>query len=316
MTLHHLNSDQRQYLWMSVGLAGFLVYMAPKMDPLNSSSAFCLAGIEAACAIGIYRGWRFVHWIYLAGCLGLMAWAALRWNTNGYSSAKLLMMIGGLLGTTGFYWLGKAMQAEQPETECTADPELFELPKEHEKHLESLIAAYSEAFGPAQWVHHIVPKVLWLHKYADHVITIPPSGARTTWLYGTLLISALSNDRVELILERPHEDTIGAIGTLSRLTEYYLNNAPLKDWNTMGSYPFYGEDSPVRGLLFCPPPNGLASHLEILGADVRLRYVAGITEAQLTEAQALDEAQGNFAGAKSLHESLAIASEGIARLAS
>jgi hypothetical protein len=46
----------------------------------------------------------------------------------------------------------------------------------------------------------------------------------------------------------------------------------------------------------------------------RVRYVVGITLDQLTTAQARDDAEGNFAGARALHSELRIATEGIARL--
>ena len=316
MNLHHLNSDQRQYLWICLAQSAIFIYIGLPITWPFSTLALFIAVIETACAIAIYRNWRFAHWLYLLGCFGFVAWALLRWSTKGYSPSVIYMLIGGLAAATGFYWLGKAMQAQQPQSTPSPTPasDLFHLPKQHEGYVDRLTAAYQSAFGPAQWVHHVVPKVLWLHRYADYIITIPPTAERTTWLYGTLLISALSNHPVELILERSEEDTIGAIGTLSQLTEYYLDHAPLEDWNTMGSHPFFGEDSSVRGLLFCPPPAALTDRLPIPPSPVRLRYVAGITEDQLTTSQALDDSESRFAGAKKLYTDLEISSAGISNL--
>ena len=217
-----------------------------------------------------------------------------------------------MLSTTSFYWLKLAMNEE--ETDASESTDLFELPKEHVVHVDLLGEEYARTFGTPQWVHHIVPKPLWLHRYADHVITIPPTETRSTWLYGTLLVSALSGSPVELILERPEEDTIGAIGTLSRLTEYFVDHAPLEEWNTMGSHAFFGDDSTVRGLLFCRPPQLLADTLQLPTGEITILYVAGINEDQLTTAQTTDDELGDFAGARTLHAALRIAETGIANL--
>jgi hypothetical protein len=98
------------------------------------------------------------------------------------------------------------------------------------------------------------------------------------------------------------------------LTEYFADYAPLREWETMGRHPFFGEESSVRGLLFCRPPDGRAEVLELPTGKVRILYVAGISDDQLTTAQAADDELGDFAGAKALHAELRIAESGIANL--
>lgn len=314
MTLNHLNSDQRQYFWMSVFLAGAFTWLGFKTDGLHSVFAISVASVEAGCALAIYREWRSAPWIYLAGCCGLAGWAVIRMFTDGYSHLSAAMLVGGVFSATGFHWLRKAMDEQDCETEVEESSDLFELPRQHEVHVEELEKAYTDAFGVPQWVHHVVPKSVWLHKYADFVITMPPTENRPTWLYGTLLVSALSGAPVEFIIERPEEDTIGAIGTLSRLTEYVIDCAPLDEWNTMGCHPFFGEESSVRGLLFCKPPDSLPETIPHPSGSLGLRYVAGITEQQLETAEQTDDEAGNHAGAKALHAELRIAEAGIAHL--
>ena len=316
MSLSHLNSDQRQYFWMSLLLVGAFAYFALKIKGLYRMLAFAIIVVNGVCAFSIYRRWRHAHWIYLLGCLILIGWATMRFFAKGYTTQNMTMLIGGLLSATGFYWLRKAMMEEELDEKMEEDDsmDLFELPKEHEEHVNSLIAAYGRSFGDPQWVHHLIPKPLWLHRYADCIVTIPPTETRPTWLYGTLLISALSESPVELILERPEEDTIGAIGTLSQLTQYFIDFSPLEEWHTMGTHPFFGAESSVRGLLFCKPPQMLADAFTLATGEISIRYVAGITEEQLATAQAADEELGDLAGVKALHATLRIAESGIANL--
>lgn len=191
----------------------------------------------------------------------------------------------------------------------------FELSDHQATYVDKLAEQYETAIGKSQRVLHIVPKSLWLHKYADHVISIPPAGGRDSWLYGTLLISALSDTLVELVLERPREDTIGGVGTLAKLIQYYLENGRLDEWHTIGVFPFFGESSSVRGLLFCQPPDYLPNELHVNRKVIKLLYVAGITEDQLAEAQSKDDERGEFLGTKRLYADLGISSHGIAHLA-
>jgi hypothetical protein len=46
MTLAHLNSDQRQYFWMSVFLAGAFAYLALKVDGLHRVFAVSVVALE------------------------------------------------------------------------------------------------------------------------------------------------------------------------------------------------------------------------------------------------------------------------------
>lgn len=315
MNLAHLNSDQRQYFWMSVIIAVAFAYLVPRASGLSLLFCATLVVVEIICAISIYRGWRHAPWIYLFGCLVMSGWGLAGFLTEGFSMKNLCMFCGGIASASGFYWLRLAMSAgEEVDTEDEMKMDLFELPEEYEEQVKGLGQEYARLFGEVERVHHLVPLPLWLHRYAEFVVTIPPTETRSTWLYGTLLVSSLSGEAVELILERPERDTSGAIGTLARLIEYFADYAPLREWETMGRYPFFGEESSVRGLLFCRPPDGRAEVLELPTGKVRILYVAGISDDQLTTAQAADDELGDFAGAKALHAELRIAESGIANL--
>jgi hypothetical protein len=316
ISLSHLNSDQRQYFWMSAVIGALFLYLGFQARGVQSLMIFAIAVVELACALAIYRRWNCASLIYLAACILFILLGVIRWNIVGMNRNVGLMLAAGLMMLTGVYWLRKAMKVQQRTQNTDSADRAFSLPKERKPYFESLIQAYTDVFGPAQWTHHIVPKTLWLHPYADHIITFPPTENRPTWLYGTLLISTLSDSKTELILERPFEDTLGGIGTLARLTDYYLNHAPLHVWNTMGVYPFFGEDSPIRGLLVCSPPASLPRSLDHACGSIELRYLVGITEKQLSDAQATDDAAGDFTGAKALHAALNIDIAGIQYLQS
>ena len=270
--------------------------------------------VETVCAVAIQRQWRHAPWIYLVGCFCLLAWAVLRLAAFGFSISTMAILLGSLLSATGFYWLREAERKNKIEEEADDSEAPLELTDEQQSEVDAVTEAYSKAFGEARWEHHIVPKSLWLHPYAEHVITFAPTEGRPTWLYGTLLVSALSGTRVELIIERPEQDTIGAIGTLSRLIEYHVDHSPLAEWHTIGEHPFLGEDSAVRGLLICRPPACIPSSISAASEEISLLYVAGITGEQLAAAQATDDENGDLAGAKALHAKLRISDQGIANL--
>lgn len=317
----HLSSELRQYFWIAAALTGFFFYLPLRYGGRFAPFSIAMGLLELFCAVAIYRHWRHTPLVYLLGCLCLFSWGVTLWMVKGYSHTALWITLGGLVCASGVFSLrnelrGHEVQETDDELERQRDDEdgPFILPDAKDEYVDELGARYSEAFGALHAVHHVVPKSIWLHRFADYVVTIPPTAERSSWLYGTLLISTLSNSRVELVLERPKEDTLGAIGTLSMLTQYYLENARLREWNTMGAHPFYGEESQVRGLLFCKPPAYLSSELKVGEGVITLLYVAGITEQQLSVAQTMDDNAGGFAGAKLLHETLEIAERGIAKL--
>lgn len=310
----HLSSELRQDFFFSLFVAGCLAYLATKVGgglPLATTiaSAACMLGAS----VGIYRVWLRAHWLFAAGILCFCIFGVHHLFLFGYSHLRLL----GILATAYVAYdardLGRELLRHAVMKEVD-ESELFELPAEKEPYVEALNKAYARAFGPPRWVHHIVPKSIFLHPLADYVITIPPTDTRKTWLYGTLLISTQSDHTFELILERPEVDTLGAIGTLARLTDYVLELEPVEEWHTMGPAPFYGEDSDVRGLLFSKPPDELPQHLLLSSGAVDLLYVSGITKQQLETAQAADNEYGDFRGARSLHASLNIAQSGIANV--
>ena len=70
-----------------------------------------------------------------------------------------------------------------------------------------------------------------------------------------------------------------------------------------------------KAYLFCPPPRGYPKCLHVGERSILIIYVAGITEADLLKAQALDDQKGDLAGAKALYEKLGIATTGIRYLA-
>ncbi|MBI3465712.1 MAG: suppressor of fused domain protein [Planctomycetes bacterium] len=314
MHLRHLNSDQRYFFWLGL-LAGFVfTYLAISMDGILRVEVAIIAALEFGSAAAIYYRSRSALWACFAPSIALMSFAVLHWSAFGFSRFVAGLIAAGLFGMIAAYSHRAGLRGNDSEPEDESVSDMFVLPANRKQHVKQLVEAYQDAFGDPQWVHHVVPKTLWLHHYADHVVTIPPTDNRPTWLYGTLLISALSDNSVELILVRPDEDTIGAIGTLARLTEYYHDHSPLCEWHTMGPHPFYGDDSSVRGLLFCPPPAHLAKRLTLTDSEVKLVYVAGISHEQLERAQSVDDELGDFAGARKLHEELAIDSQGTANL--
>lgn len=319
----HLSSELRQYFWIAAVLTGFFLYLPFRYGGRFAPFAFAMGALELACAIAIYRRWRQAPLVYALGCVCLFSWGVTLWAIKGYSHTALWIALGGVFCGYGVLIIKNELlhsrlrehdEDREGDDSCATDGP-FILPDVKDEYVDRLGHSYSQAFGALHAVHHIVPKSIWLHRYADYVVTIPPTDSRSSWLYGTLLLSTLSNSRVELILERPQEDTVGAIGTLSMLTQYYLENARLKEWNTMGTHPFYGEESQVRGLLFCKPPAYLKSELKMREGSTTLLYVAGITEQQLVAAQETDDAEGGFAGAKLLYEELEIVDRGIENLA-
>lgn len=313
MKLQHLNSDLRQYFWSCAICAPLFIHLTFKMQGASTWFFAYIALADILCAVAIYRLWRSTPWIYLAGTLGMLSWGIYRIATSGYSHSSLGIIIGSLLMITGFHWIKVAL-IETHLSEIMEETDLFELPEEKKSHVDSLVKSYEGTIGKGLWEHFLVPRTLWIHRYADYIITIPPDENRNTWLYGTMLISTLTGERMELILERPERDTEGAIHTLCSLTEYIQDYSLLEEWHTMGLEPFYGEDSAVRGLLFCKPPQHLASSIPHPQGEIKLLYVAGITEEQLNNAQEQDTRNNDWSGAKALYEELGIAHLGISRL--
>ena len=91
-----------------------------------------------------------------------------------------------------------------------------------------------------------------------------------------------------------------AAGRKIRLLRSQAQSEVLDEWHTMGVFPFFGESSPVRGLLFCQPPDYLPSKLHVDRKVIRLLYVAGISEEQLTAGQSEDVERGQFLARKAL----------------
>ena len=181
-------------------------------------------------------------------------------------------------------------------------------------YLKALQEAMVEAFGPPEGKFHLIPKSIWLHPLVDYVATFPPHRERHSWLYATFALSALSDKPVELLIERPIEDMDYGLGNIAELMNYFLEYSEFDTWHSMGPGEVFGEDSPLRGFLFCPPPKALSQKIEAEGRTIDLIYVAGITEKELLGAQKQDDEFGEFRGAKALYEELDIENNGIAYL--